>query len=139
MNTRMTNVSPGRAPRLTNWADAAGVLGAVTAALCCAGTPIIVAVLTAVGLGWFRQDAILWPLMFVSLAIALWGFSRDRRRHARLGPLATASVGAAALVAGVVFVHGPPAMSLIYSGACLLIGATLWNIWLRREASTLSS
>ena len=28
-------------------------------------------------------------------------------------------------------------MTLIYAGACMLIAATLWNIWLRRPVSTL--
>lgn len=126
------SASPTAAPRLTRWADAAGVIGAVSAALCCAGTPIIVATLTAIGLGWLRRDSILWPLMFVSLAVALWGLWRDRRRHARSGPLVLASGGASGLVAGVVFVHGPPALWLIYSGALLLIGGTLWNIGLRK-------
>lgn len=119
----------------TGWADAAGVLGAVSAALCCAGVPTIVAALTAVGLGWLRQDAILWPVMFVSLAVALWGFWRDRRRHAKSGALLLASMGAVALVAGVVFVHGPRAMWLINAGATALIVATLWNIWLRRSGT----
>lgn len=61
-------------------ADAAGPAGAVLPALCCAGTPIIVGALTATGLAFLRKDAILWPLMLVSLAIALWGFWRGWSR-----------------------------------------------------------
>jgi mercuric ion transport protein len=116
----------------TGWADSAGVIGAVLAALCCMGAPIIVGALTAVGLGWIRSDAILWPLMFLSLGVALGGLSSDRRRHRTAGPLVIASVGAIALVAGVVFVHGPPARVLIYAGAIALVVATLWNIVVRR-------
>lgn len=41
--------------------DAAAVVGAVLAALCCAGTPVIIAGLTALGLGFLRRDGILWP------------------------------------------------------------------------------
>lgn len=115
------------------WADSAGVIGAVLAALCCMGAPIIVGVLTAIGLGWVRRDAILWPLMFLSLGVALWGLSSDRRRHRTAGPLVVAGIGAIALVAGVVFVHGPPARVLIYTGAIALVVATLWNIVVRRS------
>jgi mercuric ion transport protein len=125
------------APRrpAVRWADGAGTLGAVFAALCCMGAPIIVGVLGAVGLGWLRQDAILWPLMFASLGVALWGLARDRRRHGAIGPLMLAVGGAVALVAGVVFVHGAAARVLIYGGALALVGATGWNIVARRRAT----
>lgn len=120
--------------RPLRWADSAGVIGAVLAALCCAGTPVIVGVLAAVGLGWLRRDSVLWPLMFISLAVALWGLRRDAASHRNLGPFAIAVPGAVALIAGVVFVHGPPALWLIDAGAVALLGATAWNIWSRHAA-----
>lgn len=113
-------------------ADGAGVFGAVVAALCCAGTPIVVGVLGAIGLGFLRQDAILWPLMLVSLSIALWGFWEGRSTHRRSGPLFLASAGAASLASGVMFVHGFPAMPMIYGGALMLVSAVGWNIYARR-------
>lgn len=118
----------GPVSRTVRWADSAGVLGAVFAALCCAGAPVILSVLAAVGLSALRRDAILVPLMVGSLAVALWGFAADRRAHARAGPLGVATAGAVALVAGVVFVHGPPAYLLIDGGALALVAATLWNV-----------
>lgn len=121
--------------RAVRAADGAGVLGAVFAALCCAGTPIIVSALAGVGLSFLRNDAILWPLMFVSLAVALWGFWQGRRLHARTGPLVLAAAGAAALVAGVVFIHGFPARQVIWAGAAALAAATLWNVALRRRCA----
>jgi len=110
------------------WADSAGVLGAVFAALCCAGAPVILSVLATVGLSSLRRDSILLPLMAASLAIALWGFWTERRMHGVSGPLALAGIGAVGLVAGVVFVHGPPARWLIDASAVVLIAATVWNI-----------
>jgi mercuric ion transport protein len=110
------------------WADSAGVLGAVSAALCCAGAPVIISVLAAVGLSWLRRDSILWPLMAVSLGIALWGFWTERRTHGVSGPLALAGTGAVGLVAGVVFVHGPPSRWLIDASAIVLVATTVWNI-----------
>lgn len=122
----------GRAGRL---ADGAGVLGASFAALCCAGTPFIVGALAAVGLSFLRNDAILWPLMFASLAVALWGFWRGRQVHGSAGPLGLAAAGAAALVAGVVFIHGFPAKQVIWAGAAALVVATIWNVTLRRRCA----
>ena len=100
------------------------------------GAPIVVGVLGAVGLGWLRRDAILWPLMFLSLGVALVGLARDRRRHGTAGPLVLAVAGAVALVAGVVFIHGPSARVAIYAGALVLVVATLWNIVARRALVT---
>ena len=90
-------------------ADGAGVLGAVFAALCCAGTPIIVSALAALGLSFLRSDRILWPLMLVSLVVAVWGFWKGRQMHGSPGPLLVGLLGAGALTAGVIFVHGFPA------------------------------
>lgn len=119
------------------FADGAGVVGAVFAALCCAGLPLIVSVLATVGLSFLRTDAILLPLMAVSLAIALWGFWGGRRLHGASGPLLLALAGSVALVAGVVVIHGFPAKQVIGIGAVALIVATWWNVRLRRtcEAS----
>ena len=113
----------------------AGVVGAVLAALCCAGAPIILALLAATGLSFLRNDAILLPVMGVCLAIALWGFVSAKRLHHRPGPLAAALAGTVALVAGVVFVHGFPAKQVIGVGVLLLLGATLWNARLRRSCA----
>ena len=113
--------------------DGAGVLGATFAALCCAGTPFIVSALAAVGLGFLRKDAILLPMMMVSLAVALWGFWQGRRMHGSNEPLSIAVIGAVALVAGVVFIHGFPARQVIWAGAGALVVATVWNVVVRRH------
>lgn len=113
-------------------ADSAGVIGAILAALCCAGTPIIVSALAAVGLSVLRKDAILWPLMLGSLAVALWGFWRGVQTHHRIGPIVLGFVGALSLALGVIVVHGLPAMQMIYGGAVALVLATVWNVLARR-------
>ena len=119
-------------PASSRLADGAGVVGAVLAALCCAGAPIIVSVLSALGLSFLRNDAILLPFMGVALLIALWGFWSGRRTHGSSRPLVLAIAGAIALVAGVVFIHGFPAKQVIGIGAFALVGATVWNAYLRR-------
>ena len=118
--------------KAVRFADGAGVFGAIFAALCCAGLPLIVSVLATVGLSFLRRDAILLPLMAFSLAIALWGFWSGRRIHGASGPLALAVLGSIALVAGVVFIHGFPARQVIGLGAFALVAATVWNVSLRQ-------
>lgn len=116
-------------------ADGAGVIGAVLAALCCAGAPIVLSVLGALGLSFLRKDAILLPFMSLALLVALWGFWAGRRTHRQAGPLVLALTGATALVAGVVFIHGFPAKQVIGIGAIALVGATVWNAYLRRTCT----
>ena len=125
----MTDPAHARTPRGSiRYADAGGVLGAIVAALCCAGTPLIVSALAVAGLSSLRRDAILWPIMLGSLAVALWGFWQGQRFHHNPRPLLLGALGSVALAGGVIVVHGPPAMTMIYGGAALLIGATAWNI-----------
>ena len=69
----------------------------------------MLSVLGALGLSFLRKDAILLPFMSLALLVALWGFWAGRTAHRKAGPLALALIGAAALVAGVVFIHGFPA------------------------------
>lgn len=116
-------------------ADSAGAAGAIIAALCCAGTPLIVGALATMGLTFLRSDAILWPLMLISLGVALWGFWQGRAVHHKAGPLSLGIVGAVSLACGVIVVHGPPAMTMIYGGAALLVVATFWNILARRAVT----
>src|SRR5258707_12226620 len=107
--------SPGG--RVVSAADGAGVMGAIVAALCCAGTPVIVGALAALGLGFLRRDAILWPLMLLSLAVALWGFWQGFRLDRQAGPPTLVVPGAQSLAFAVLILHGPPAMTTFYCGA----------------------
>jgi len=105
----------------------AGVVAAACAALCCAGAPIVLSVLSATGLSWLRNDAILLPIIAVTLGLALWGFWRRRRVHGVSGPLALGFVGSVALVAGVVVLHGMASKLGIGVGTVSLFAATIWN------------
>ena len=116
------------ATRNVRWLDGAGVLGALFAAFCCAGAPVIVTALAAAGLSALRRDSILWPLMLLSLVVALAAFASDARGHRRRGPLLLAIAGAVSLAAGVIVVHGRPAYLLIDAGAVALVVATIWNV-----------
>jgi mercuric ion transport protein len=119
-----------RAPgtRAARVADSAGVLGALFAALCCAGLPVIVGALSAVGLSFLRNDAILLPLLVISLVVALWGLVRGRDLHGSSGPFLLGTVGGLSLVLAVRGFGW-----LLWPGTVLLVGAVVWNVAARRR------
>ena len=126
--TRTTHMSTARA----QLADVAGAFGAIVSALCCAGTPFIVAALAAMGLTALRKDAILWPIMLISLAVAMWGYWQGYRTHRVWKVIIVGAIGAVSLSLGVIVVHGFPAMEMIYGGGILLVIAAVWNIVARK-------
>lgn len=60
-----------------------GAIGGAIAAICCA-TPVLAVLLPALGLGaWFaKADYVLFPLLFVFLAVLALGLYRRRRAAA---------------------------------------------------------
>ena len=99
-----------------------GSLGAAFAALCCAGVPAVLGALSAAGLGVLINDAILLPLVLLSLGVGLWGLGRGTARHGLLGVPALGSLGAALLVVGIFL-----SPLLVYAGSAAMLGAALWN------------
>ena len=59
----------------------------------------------------------------------------SRRKAPQLHPK-LGVIGSISLAGGVIVVHGPPAMEMIYGGALLLVAATLVNVWARRGAGS---
>lgn len=112
-------------------ADKLGTAGSIVAALCCLGTPALVAFLAAIGAGFLVNDLILLPLLAFSLGLALWGLGKGRRVHGRSGPEGLGWVGALAITGGI-FVGG----WLVAIGSTLLVGATIWNVLARRSCET---
>ena len=112
---------------LSGYAGGAGAVAATCAALCCAGAPIIVSVLAATGLSFLRTDAILFPVIAVAIAVALFGFWRGRALHHSAAPFVVGALGSIGLILGVVFLHGLIAKLFIGAGAVALLIATIWN------------
>ncbi len=117
---------------LQRHADKLGTGGSLFAALCCIGTPAILAFLAAIGAGFVRNDRLLLPLLALSLGVALWGLSKGREVHRQSQPLWLGVAGAALMPAGIFLVGSP----LVYAGAAALIAATVWNIVARRRCET---
>ena len=77
--------------------DKIGVGGSLFAALCCLGFPALVAILSAIGLGFLINDDILRPLMIVFLLVAILGLALGMRHHGSPWALIVGILSAVAL------------------------------------------
>ena len=116
------------------WIQSLAVLpGALLALLPSATCPMCLAayagVLSAVGLGFLFNERVLGPLIVVFLAVGVFSVAWSTRSYRRPGPLVVTVVGSGAVVAGRLVWNVPIAL---YAGVALLIGASLWNLWLKR-------
>lgn len=110
--------------------EKAGVLGAAITALCCLGIPAVVSVFAALGLSFLINDAVLVPLMIVSLLLVGWGLRDGWARHGNVSSILIAVVSGALLVwASVV----RPSAALTYAAIGGLLAATLLNALLLRR------
>jgi len=115
----------------TDHADKVGILGATFAALCCLGISAVLSVVTAIGLGFLIKDAILLPLLVLSLLIAMYGLYSGWKRHHNPAALV---VGGLAGVALVVFSYFHQSRPLAFSSIAALVAASILNIvFLRRQ------
>ena len=111
--------------QVTDHVDKVGILGATFAALCCLGIPAVLSVVSAVGLGFLIHDAILLPLLIISLFVTLWGLYSGWTRHHKLAALVLGGA-AAVLLLIVSFVHQSRPIALASIAA--LIGASVLNV-----------
>ncbi len=108
-----------------------GTLGSVFAALCCIGTPALLAFLTSIGAGFLINDLILLPLLVVFLAVTIWGIARSTATHGQRAPLVLAIVASGVVVAAVWL-----SRLLVLAGLAALIVASLWGLYLARTCAT---
>ncbi|HSH39157.1 MAG TPA: MerC domain-containing protein [Chthoniobacterales bacterium] len=110
--------------------DKIGIAGSLFAALCCLGFPALLAIVSAAGIGFIINDAILVPLLIAFLLITLAGLYLGVRHH---GSWLAVVVGA--LSAAIVFVSiaviGNKVLAAV--GIAGLIVASILNVWLRAK------
>jgi mercuric ion transport protein len=92
------------------------------------GSPAIVSIVAAMGLGFLIQDAILRPLMLAFLAVTLIGLLLDFRVHRRLWALGIAA-GSGVIAYLSTFVRHTAALA--YFGIAGLILASVFNVLMR--------
>src|SRR5260370_22520694 len=110
--------------------DKIGVGGSLFAALCCLGFPALVAILSAIGLGFLINDDILRPLMIVFLPVAILGLALGMRRHGSPWALIVGILSAVALY---VFIYVSFNEGIAGLGIAGLVIASLLNVFLRQR------
>ena len=111
------------------------VFGAVGVAMlpnlaCPACWPAYAGLLSSFGLGFLTQTSYLLPLTVVFLAVAVGALGFRPPRRGAYGPLFVGLVAAlVVLVAKFAFDSDP----VMYGGIALLIGASMWNTWRKRN------
>ncbi len=106
-----------------------GTLGSIFAALCCIGTPALLAFLASIGVGFLINDLILLPLLLVFLVLSLWGITRTLAAHGQRRPLVLAVVSSVLIFAAVWF-----SRPLVLLGLVGLIAASVWDRYLYKTA-----
>ena len=119
-------------------AGAASTLAVVPGALlsvlpvvsCPSCWPAYAGILSSMGVPFLMDAAWLLPLTLAALALALGGLAFRARRRRGFGPLILGAVAAGAILLGkfVLGVNGP-----VYTGTVLLVGASLWNSWPKKQ------
>jgi mercuric ion transport protein len=112
-------------------ADKVGIVGATLAALCCLGVPAILSVVAALGLGFLINDAVLAPLLLLSVAVVAWGLTAGWRRHGNPSPLILGIVAGLLLFASAFLIRST---TLAYISIVGLIAASVLNAYLTRSA-----
>lgn len=107
--------------------------GALLPKLTCAACwPAYTALLGALGIEFVDYTPWLFPVTVSALAIALFGLGWRARSRRGFGPLLAGIVASAVILIGK-FVFDSD--NVAYIGAAALIGATVWNLWPRRQAT----
>lgn len=121
--TRVDASTPPTSTQPSRRATLAGLLGSSFALLCCAGVAPVLGLLSAIGLGFLINDAVLVPLLIVALGVTGWGLWQGRRCHGHKLP-ALIGLGGGVLAVSGLFLWVP----LAFIGFGAVVPASLWNL-----------
>lgn len=108
----------------------AAILPLLPAATCPFCLAAYAGVLSFLGLGYLLNEQVLAPLIVSALLLGIASIAWTTRSHKKAAPLVGAILGAAGVVAGRLVWNVPV---LLYLGVALLLGASVWNLWLKRR------
>jgi hypothetical protein len=97
---------------------------------CPACWPVYAGVLSLLGMGFLLETTYLLPLTVLFLAVAVFALGYRARRRWGYAPFALGIVASLLLVIGKFVFNWNPAT---YAGLALLMVASFWNAWPRRE------
>ena len=109
--------------------DKFGAVGSVIATLCCLGFAPLVALLSAIGVGFLVNDAVLLPLLVVFLLIGGIGLWSAARRYGKFQAVWLHGISALALVLSAFVVYQRVVVWLSLAG---IIGASVWSFLLQK-------
>jgi mercuric ion transport protein len=118
--------------RTRDHADKVGIVAATFAALCCLGIPAVLSIVAALGLSFLVNDAVLAPLLVLSIGVVVWGLTDGWRRHHNPSAVVLGVVAGLLLFASA-FVW--PSRPLAYISIAGLIGASVLNALAARSAA----
>ncbi len=108
--------------------DKLGIGGSLFAALCCLGFPALLSILSAIGLGFIVNDAILIPLLVIFLLVTLGGLYLGVRHHGSWLAFIVGAVSAVEMFISIVVVGNKVLAGIGIAG---LVAASILNIWLQ--------
>src|SRR5438128_11446196 len=111
--------------------DKVGIAGSIFAALCCLGFPALLSILSAIGLGFLINDAVLLPLLIVFLLVTLLGLALGMREHHRASALLIGIASAAGVFIFIFIAFNKVLAAISVTG---LVIATILNVRLRLRA-----
>lgn len=111
--------------------DKIGLLGTIFTALCCIGTSGLLAFLSAIGVGFLINDAILLPLLLIFLAVSMMGLYSSFKGHTNRWSVI---LGGISSIFVIFFIYGSFLKPMVYLGFAGLVGSSVWNIFLRRRS-----
>jgi mercuric ion transport protein len=112
--------------------DKLGIIGSFLAAACCLGFPAVLAIFSAIGLGFLINDKFLRPPIIIFLGVTLVGLVLGYRAHQRIVALA---LGIVSSVAVYFFIYGHYVRWAAYLSMVGLVAAGVLNVILRRRCA----
>ena len=106
------------------------LFGSFFAGLCCLGAPALMSILSAFGLTFLINNAILQPILIVFLLLAVFGIILGVRHHGNPWPLIIGCLGAVTVY---LFRYVFSNSLLAWLGIAGLVIASLLNVFLRRR------
>ncbi len=100
--------------------------------ICPACWPVYAGILGSLGVGFLLDARYLFPLAAVFLGLAIFSLAWQASSRRGYGPLCLGLLGGGLALVGKFAWHSDP---LLYLGAGLLVGGSLWNSWPRRAAT----
>ena len=111
-----------------------GSIGVLACVLCCISVPGIATAISAMGLGFLRNDRLLFPAALVSLLLLLFTLGRSRQRHGRNTPIALGLLAGATTFFGLTS-SGLLGIVVSLVGALAVVAVVIWDASLLRRCS----